>query len=145
MKQTTKHGLNLPDYTDTVDIEQLNENFKTIDDTLIPTGGASGQVLVRGEAEVEWRDTMDVTGGTEGQVLTKTETGAEWRDGGGSSGLPSGGTAGQVLTKTESGSGWEDIPPALPEITAADEGKFLCVVGGTWAATTITNANGVSF
>lgn len=31
MKQTDKLKLNLPEYTDAVDIEQLNENFKTLD------------------------------------------------------------------------------------------------------------------
>lgn len=31
MKYTTNRHLNLPDYTDTVDIEKINENFKIID------------------------------------------------------------------------------------------------------------------
>lgn len=31
MKYTTNKNLNLPEYTDTIDIEHLNENFKTID------------------------------------------------------------------------------------------------------------------
>ena len=34
MKQTTNLGLNLPEYTDTVDIEKLNENFTLIDEKL---------------------------------------------------------------------------------------------------------------
>lgn len=33
----------------------------------------------------------------------------------------------------------------LPPVTAADNGKFLRVVGGAWAATAVLNANGVSF
>lgn len=33
----------------------------------------------------------------------------------------------------------------LPAVTASDNGKFLRVVGGAWAAATIDNANGVSF
>lgn len=34
---------------------------------------------------------------------------------------------------------------SLPAVTASDNGKFLQVVNGAWAATTISNANGVSF
>lgn len=33
----------------------------------------------------------------------------------------------------------------LPAVTAADNGKFLRVVGGAWAAETINDAEGVSF
>ena len=33
----------------------------------------------------------------------------------------------------------------VPHVTAADNGKFLRVVSGAWAAATINNANGVSF
>lgn len=33
----------------------------------------------------------------------------------------------------------------VPAVTASDNGKFLRVVNGTWAATEITNANGGSF
>lgn len=35
--------------------------------------------------------------------------------------------------------------PLLPDVTAADNGKFLRVVSGAWAAATVDNANGVSF
>lgn len=52
------------------------------------------------------------------------------------------------------GSGWEvfsqyialktDIPD-IPAVTAADNGKFLRVVNGAWAAVEIANANGGSF
>lgn len=38
-----------------------------------------------------------------------------------------------------------DIPDGVPSVTAADNGKFLRVVSGAWAAATINNANGVSF
>lgn len=31
MRYTTNKNMNLPDYTDVIDIEQLNENFETID------------------------------------------------------------------------------------------------------------------
>ena len=33
----------------------------------------------------------------------------------------------------------------VPAVTASDNGKFLRVVSGTWAATAIDNANGGSF
>lgn len=31
MKQTEKLAMNLPEYTDVVDIEQLNDNFRKLD------------------------------------------------------------------------------------------------------------------
>lgn len=39
----------------------------------------------------------------------------------------------------------EDIPEGVPSVTAADNGKFLRVVSGAWAAVEIANANGGSF
>ena len=33
----------------------------------------------------------------------------------------------------------------LSNVTTADNGKFLRVVNGAWAAATVDNANGVSF
>lgn len=36
-------------------------------------------------------------------------------------------------------------PRELPNITTADNGKFLRVVSGAWAAVSIANANGGSF
>lgn len=35
--------------------------------------------------------------------------------------------------------------PLLPDVTAADNGKFLRVVSGAWAAATVDNANGGAF
>ena len=35
--------------------------------------------------------------------------------------------------------------PLLPDVTAADNGKFLRVVNGAWAAATVDNANGGAF
>ena len=37
---------------------------------------------------------------------------------------------------------WADV---LPQVAASDNGKFLRVVNGAWAAVTISDANGVSF
>ena len=55
------------------------------------------------------------------------------------------GTAGQVLTKTADGQEWKDAAKELPAVTASDNGKFLRVVNGAWAAAEIANANGGSF
>ena len=55
------------------------------------------------------------------------------------------GTAGQVLTKTSDGQEWKDAAKELPAVTDSDNGKFLRVVSGAWAATEIANANGGSF
>ena len=55
------------------------------------------------------------------------------------------GTAGQVLTKTADGQEWKDAAKELPNVTIADNGKFLRVVNGAWAAVEIANANGGSF
>lgn len=38
-----------------------------------------------------------------------------------------------------------EIPEGVPSVTTADNGKFLRVVNGEWAAVEIANANGVSF
>ena len=38
-----------------------------------------------------------------------------------------------------------EIPKGVPSVTTADNGKFLRVVSGAWAAATIDNANGGSF
>lgn len=42
-------------------------------------------------------------------------------------------------------SGDQDDGGLLPVVTAADNGKFLRVVSGAWAAVEISSANGVSF
>ena len=38
-----------------------------------------------------------------------------------------------------------EIPERVPSVTTADNGKFLRVANGVWAAAAIDNANGVSF
>ena len=38
-----------------------------------------------------------------------------------------------------------EIPKDVPSVTTADNGKFLRVANGSWAAVEIANANGVSF
>lgn len=38
-----------------------------------------------------------------------------------------------------------DMPAGAPAVTDADNGKFLRVVNGAWAAAEISSANGVSF
>lgn len=44
-----------------------------------------------------------------------------------------------------SGAKIQGLPGLLPTITTSDNGKFLRVVNGAWAAATVENANGVSF
>ena len=55
------------------------------------------------------------------------------------------GTVGQVLTKTADGQEWKDAAKELPNVTTTDNGKFLRVMSGKWAAVEIANANGGSF
>lgn len=55
------------------------------------------------------------------------------------------GNVGQVLTKTANGQEWKDAAKELPNVTTADNGKFLRVVNGSWTAVAIANANGGSF
>lgn len=43
------------------------------------------------------------------------------------------------------GSTIKALPGLLPTVTTSDNGKFLRVVNGAWAAATVENANGVSF
>ena len=67
---------------------------------------------------------MGITGATVGQIAKITAVDA--------SGVP---TAWSPV----------DMPSGMPNVTGADNGKFLRVVGGAWAATEISSANGVSF
>ena len=55
------------------------------------------------------------------------------------------GASGNVMTST--GSGWTSAAPVkeLPTVTAANNGQFLVVVNGAWAAKTIPDANGEVF
>lgn len=53
--------------------------------------------------------------------------------------------AGSVGTSTAYARGDHSHPKELPNVTTADNGKFLRVVNGAWAAVSIANANGGSF
>lgn len=53
--------------------------------------------------------------------------------------------AGSVGTSTAYARGDHSHPKELPKVTTADNGKFLRVVKGAWAAVEIANANGGSF
>ena len=53
--------------------------------------------------------------------------------------------AGSVGTSTAYARGDHSHPKELPNVTAIDDGKFLRVVSGAWAAVEIANANGGSF
>lgn len=92
----------------------------------------AGKVLtVAGNADVQWQlpsagaDVhLNITGATVGQIAKITAVD--------DSGKPT---------------AWEavDMPNSLPSVTDEDNGKFMRVVSGVWAAATIANANGVSF
>ena len=88
----------------------------------------------------------DTTSASAGDVLTlnsgKTPV---WQAPSGGGGLPSGGTTGQVLTKTANGEAWQDAPTELPSVASADNGKFLRVVNGAWAAQAVPSAESNSF
>ena len=53
--------------------------------------------------------------------------------------------AGSVGTSTAYARGDHSHPKELPNVTTADNGKFLRVVNGAWVAVEIANANGGSF
>jgi hypothetical protein len=56
------------------------------------------------------------------------------------------GTAGQIVGFDSNGNPTaQDMPSGMPEVTTSDNGKFLRVVDGAWAATTVPNAKGVQF
>ena len=56
------------------------------------------------------------------------------------------GTNGQVLTSNgNGGQSWQTISGLLPAVTSSDNGKFLQVSNGAWAAVTVPTAVGVSF
>lgn len=87
------------------------------------------------------------TGGTTGQMLVKTSNtnyAAAW---GSVYDIPAGGSTGQVLTKSSDSDyavTWTSVSQ-VPAITSADNGKFLRVVDGVWAAQSVNYANGVIF
>lgn len=56
------------------------------------------------------------------------------------------GTSGQMVGFDSSGNAIaQDMPSSIPSVTTSDNGKFLRVVDGAWAATTVPNAEEVSF
>lgn len=92
-------------------------------DTGNPSRGATG---LQGPAGAPGKDGagMDITGATVGQIAKIT-----------------------AVDDTGKPTAWEpvDMPAGMPSVTAADNGKFLRVVSGAWAASEISSANGVSF
>lgn len=92
-------------------------------DTNKPSRGAKGD---KGDPGAPGKDGagIDITGARIGQIAKITAVDA--------SGVPT---------------AWApaDMPAGAPPVTAADNGKFLRVVNGAWAAAEISSANGGSF
>ena len=56
------------------------------------------------------------------------------------------GNQGQIVSFNADGNAIaQDMPTSMPEVTTSDNGKFLRVVNGTWAASTVPNAEEASF
>lgn len=56
------------------------------------------------------------------------------------------GTQGQVIGFDANGNAVaQDMLSDMPEVTTADNGKFLRVINGDWAAATVPNAEEVAF
>lgn len=131
VKQTDNLNLNLPEYTDAVDIEELNDNFKTIDES-IPQPSTS-EPLADGEAGVGVSmayargDHVHPSDATRQAKIT-------------ASGVLRGDGNGGVAS-AEAGADY--MAPVV--VTAEDNGKFLRVVDGSWAAVAVDSASGVSF
>ena len=101
--------------------KQPTGDYLTQDDLQEATNEALAQAKASGEFDGAG---MDVTGAMVGQIAKIVAVNAY--------GVPT---------------AWEPVnmPDSLPSVTTKDNGKLLRVVSGVWAATTIDNANGVSF
>lgn len=115
MKFTTNLNLKKPDYTDPVDIGDINDNMDVIDTSL--------------------NNKVDKS-----QVLTNVPSGAKFTDtiythptGTGNKHIPTGGVVGQILKNTASGTAtWqtESVTPIANNLTETVAGKALDAVQG---------------
>ena len=107
--------------TGTVELTAKDVGAISQDDLQKATNDALAQAKASGEFDGAG---MDVTGAMVGQIAKIAAVNAY--------GVPT---------------AWEPVnmPNSLPSVTTKDNGKLLRVVSGVWAATTIDNANGVSF
>ena len=194
MTQTDKLKLNLPEYTDVVDIEQLNDNFRNIDSAITDTNGRLADALsVNGIIKGNGRGDLEpATPGTD--YLTPNGDGTDlvvgFNEAMNRASLRPGDSVGSLISKisrwlndlggvaflntvtkynlTQSvqdsleraDTALQNAPvtsvngqtgdvsldlDSLPKVTTSDNGKILRVVGGTWSAAELSNANGVSF
>ena len=87
--------------------------------------------------ENQWLESLRGPRGEQGVQGIRGEQGEQGPAG------PQGQTGPQGETGPQGPKG--DTGLGVPEVTAADNGKFARVVGGTWAAVALTNAEEVSF
>lgn len=109
-------------------------------------------IKYKGQPIVEMTDTGTKTLKTAGKYCEDDMSVEYSKPAGGVDMGITGATVGQIAKITAvDGSGkptaWEavDMPAGVPLVTSADNGKFLRVVSGAWAAAAINDANGVSF
>lgn len=149
-------------------------NIENVDAVLLATVTAE-VIHVKGADGVDGKDGTSITisnisestadGGTntvtfsDGSALnvkngSKGSAGADGRDGAPGAAGPAGAPGIYYGTTQPTGdthpvwidpSGDQDEGSLLPAVTATDNGKFLRVVSGAWAAVEISSANGVSF
>lgn len=170
MKQTEKLAMNLPEYTDVVDIEQLNDNFRKLDtevtNKLSPDGDGSNVVVSFTAASTrvnvssgekisvllgkiaKWLNDLGDIAFLQGDVALTDKIDKSYLSTDVQASLDKADTALQSAPVTsvngQTGEVVLDLD-SLPKVTADDNGKFLRVVEGAWGTAEIPNTNGVSF
>ena len=109
---------------------------KATEDMTQQVGQKNGQLFTKPGSVIP--DPSDLP---DGKILITND--GEWTAGDAPDPLPSPGAAGNILTSD--GAAWVSAAPKLPAVTAANNGQFLVVVDGAWAAVTVPFAEGDDF
>lgn len=117
MQYTSNLNLRKPDYTDVIDIADLNANADALDEAVAGLQGELDNRYTKPEVDTLFDSIPDCV------VISDTEP-----------------VDSDVWIDTS-----EDGGLALPEVTTADNGKFLRVVDGEWAVASVASAEGASF